>query len=216
MASKRGKKQPQRKQDPQKAADKRARREERQRLEAEARAQAARKARLRKVALGSLGGIAAVALAVILVVSLTGSSPEVEGVERPPELGRDHLEQGEAANYPTATPTSGPHATGAAPCGVYSSPLPLEFAVHDLEHGVVVVWYRPDLENDLLPSLRTLISQWDSHVIVSPNPGISDPIVATAWNRLKRFDTVEPGLAEFIDTYRKRGPEAVACNIEEL
>ena len=63
---------------------------------------------------------------------------------------------------------------------------------------------------------RTLIKEWDSHVIVSPNPWITEPIVATAWNRLKRFESVDRGLTECIDTNRKRGPESVPCDIEQV
>ena len=48
---------------------------------------------------------------------------------------------------------------------------------------------------------------------MSPNDRITEPIVATAWNRLKR--ETEPGddLAEFVRVYRKRGPEKVSCDI---
>jgi hypothetical protein len=35
--------------------------------------------------------------------------------------------------------------------------------------------------------------------------------VATAWNRLKRYESVEPEIEEFITTYRGRGPERIGC-----
>ncbi len=196
-----------------KAAAKKARRAERQRLEAEARAKAARKAKLRKAALAAAGG-AVVVLAAFFVFSLLQPGTEVAGVEKPPNQGRDHLLAGQTWNYPTATPTSGTHAPNApATCGMIPGGLPLEFAVHALEHGVVVVWYRPDLAADLEPQLSTMIAEWDSHVIAAPNPGISEPLVATAWNRLKRFDEFSPEVAEFVDAYRRRGPENLPCDI---
>ncbi len=195
-----------------KAAAKKARRAERQRLEAEARAQAARKAKLRRGAL-TAAGVALLALAGFFVFSLFQPSTEVAGVEKPVSLGRNHLLQGETFNYASATPTSGTHAPSAPQCGVLAGGLPLEFAVHALEHGVVVVWYRPDLEADVLPELTTMIEAWNSNVIVAPNPRIAEPLVATAWNRLKRFDVVGPDVAEFIDVYRRRGPEGVTCDI---
>ena len=92
----------------------------------------------------------------------------------------------------------------------------MEFAVHSLEHGAVVVWYRSDLESSLLADLQTFIGQWDSHVIVAANPGITEPIVATAWARLQRFEEVGVGLSEFADVYRKRGPESIRCDIESI
>jgi hypothetical protein len=167
------------------------------------------------MAFGVVGAVG-LALIALLVFNLAQPAAELEGVEHPIDRGSGHLAEGETTNYGTATPTSGPHSPTSARCGLYPDPLPLVFAVHDLEHGVVVIWYRPDLESELLPDLRAFINEWDSHVIVSPNPGISDPIVATAWNRLMRFDTVEPRLSEFADTYRNRGPESVPCDIEEL
>lgn len=196
-----------------KAAAKKARREERQRLEAEARAQAARKAKIRQGMLWT-AGVAVLALAGFFVFTLFQASEEVVGVEKPVSLGREHLLAGQTFNYASATPTSGTHAPNApSQCGVVNGDLPLEFAVHALEHGVVVIWYRPDLAAELVPELTTMIQDWDSHVIVAQNPGITEPLVATAWNRLKTFDEVSPDVAEFIDVYRRRGPESVQCNI---
>lgn len=182
-------------------------------MEAAARAKAARKAKLRQAALAAAGG-ALVLLAAFFVFSLLQPGTEVDGVEKPTYRGRDHLLVGQTFSYQSATPTSGTHAPNApARCGVVQGDLPLEFAVHALEHGTVVVWYRPDLAPELVPQLSTMIEQWDSHVIVAQNSGIAEPLVATAWNRLKRFDEFGPGVAEFVDAYRKRGPENVPCDI---
>ena len=40
-------------------------------------------------------------------------------------------------------------------------------------------------------------------MVVSPQEGLADPIIATAWNRLMRYDSAE-GVAEFLDIYRNR------------
>lgn len=201
-----------RKQDADKVAAKKARRAERQEQDAEQRALEARKARTRRVLYGA-AGVLAVAFVGLLLFNQVKPGPEIEGVERPSNLGSGHVDPSESVNYPTPTPTSGAHSVSSARCGLITDGLPLEFAVHSLEHGVVVVWYRPDLEENLLPDLQVLLGQWDSHVIVAPNPGISEPIVATAWNRLQRFEDVGQGLSEFIDVYRQRGPESVPCDI---
>ncbi len=159
-------------------------------------------------------GVLALGIVGLLLFNQLRPDPEIAGVERPPDLGSGHVDPSESVDYPTPTPTSGAHAVASARCGLITGGLPLEFAVHSLEHGVVVVWYRPDLEESLLPELRALLGQWDSHVIAAPNPGISEPIVATAWHRLQRFEGVGPGLSEFIEVYRQRGPESVPCDIE--
>ena len=89
--------------------------------------------------------------------------------------------------------------------------MPAKFAVHGLEHGAVVIWYRQNLEEEVGPALRQIVDGFDNRVIVSPNAAMTDPIVATAWNRLKRYETVDPEIEEFIIRYRGRGPEQVSC-----
>jgi len=45
-------------------------------------------------------------------------------------------------------------------------------------------------------------------VILSPNAELSQPVVVTAWNRLKAYDGADAELEQFIETYRNRGPES--------
>lgn len=183
---------------------KRERRLERQRLEAAARHRSARRRRLRNV-IGGGAAIAAVAVGAWLVFR---PDAEVAGVRKLASDGRGHVA---GATYDTATPTSGDHNSSAPACGRRTEPLALDLAVHALEHGAVVVWYRPDIADDLRADTASLLREWDSHWILSPNPGIDAPLVATAWNRLMTFDEPGPKLREFVDTYRRRGPEQVDC-----
>jgi hypothetical protein len=134
--------------------------------------------------------------------------PELAGVVRPPDRGREHRTG--AVSYDTPTPTSGPHAPTAPRCGFHEEPLALPLAVHALEHGVVVVWFSDDR---LAAPLRELMGRFRSHVVVSPNPRIRAPIVATAWHRLKRYQAVTDDLEDFVRIYRGRGPERVKCDV---
>lgn len=183
---------------------KRERRLERQRQEAAVRHRAARRRRLRTVALAAAAVLGAAAGAFFLL----RPDPEVDGVMKRSTDGRDHVT---GATYDDATPTSGDHSASAPACGRTSEPLAADLAVHALEHGVVVVWHRPDLDDDARAAAGEVLREWDSHWILSPNPGIETPFVATAWNRLKAFDEPGPELREFVDTYRRRGPERVDC-----
>ncbi len=187
-------------------AAQRERREERKHLEATLRRRALRRRRLRNAAIAVVTGALAAAGAFFLL----RPDPELRGVERPRNQGRGHVG---AVDYDTATPTSGKHSAEAPRCGRYSSPLAPELAVHALEHGTVVIWYQTARADELLPALEELLGQFDSHVIVSPNDGIAEPIVATAWNRLKRYPDPGADLLEFARVYRKRGPENVSCAI---
>ena len=189
-----------------KAEEKRARRVARQLEELKSKQQARRKRRVRNLGYGILGTVAVSSLLFVAV----RPGAELTGVERPRNEGRNHVA---AASYATATPTSGEHSASSVNCGVYSQTLPLDVAVHSLEHGAVIVWYTPDLADSERQSLEEMVNRWDSHVIVSPNPALTDPVVATAWNRLMRFENVGDDLAEFIDVYRERGPEKIRCDI---
>ncbi len=175
-----------------------------------------KQSQLRKRRRGRGQRIAGSALAVLLVGGIgflvwneLRPGPELAGVERPPYEGRGHVS---GASYSASAPTSGAHDIRAPSCGIYPTPLDPSLAVHALEHGTVVLWYdaaRPELGADL----AEIADNWDSHVIVSPGVDLDDPIVATAWDRLKGYDTVVDEIDEFIDTYRRRGPEDVACDI---
>lgn len=191
----------------QKLAAKQARRAERKHREAEARRRVARKSRIRRgaFALLAVGFIAAIGW--VLVRELI--PPELAGVERVASHGRSHLPPGQTGTYAEAAPTSGPHSPSSPRCGVYRRPIPLEIAVHALEHGAVVVWHQEDLANTDLVALRELIGGFDGQVILAPNPELQSPIVATAWNRSKAYESAD--ITTFVETYRGRGPERVDC-----
>lgn len=192
-----------------KQAEKRARREERKAAEAEAKQQAARKRQLRTALAVVVGAAVIAALGVVLYPRFVPS--ELEGVASPRNEGRSHVAAGESIAYATATPTSGPHTPGSPRCGILGQQLPPELAVHALEHGSVVIWYQPELAGDEVGGLRAIVNRFDDRVILSPNGQLDQPIVATAWNRLKAYETADPEIEEFIDTYRGRGPENVRC-----
>jgi len=145
--------------DKQKQADKRARRDERKAAELKAKLAAARKKRI----LRSLGAVAAILVvgAVGFFVFQKANPGELPGVAQQPNEGRNHALSGEAVAYATATPTSGRHAARAAGCGIFRQPMPLEFAVHALEHGTVLIWYQPTLESEVIDELEAIVNGFD-------------------------------------------------------
>ena len=195
--------------DPQKQAEKQARREERKAAEANAKQQAARNRRLKTALVGAVGVVVVIAAGVALFPRLVPA--ELPGVTAPSSEGRSHVPSGQSVSYATATPTSGTHSAGAPRCGVLAQQLPPELAVHALEHGSVVIWFQPGLEGDDVGELRAIVNRFDDRVILSPNGQLDQPIVATAWNRLKAYEPGDPEIEAFIETYRGRGPENVRC-----
>ncbi len=163
---------------------------------------------VRRVAIG----VVALGIGGVLAFFLSRPGPEVEGVEKPGDQGRGHVVQ---VSYDTPTPTSGEHLSRPLTCGSYDTTPDLGRLVHSLEHGAVAIWYQSDMAMELRDPLRELMNRYDTHVIVAPNEEIDVPIVATAWHRLIRFqDPRDPVLEEFVETYRKRGPESLDCDIE--
>ena len=163
-----------------------------------------RRRRLRNIGVG----VVAVAAVVAGGWFVFRPDPELDGVARPRNQGGGHVA---AATYDTPTPTSGAHDARAPGCATYREPLEPALAVHGLEHGAIVLWYDAD-RPELADELNAVTEEWDSHVIVSANASLDAPIVATAWNRLKSYEPGDPEINDFVRTYRKRGPESVACD----
>ncbi|MCL1600013.1 MAG: DUF3105 domain-containing protein [Actinomycetia bacterium] len=195
--------------DKDKQAEKRARREERKAAEASAK-QAANRKRKTRIGLYILGAVVVVG-AIGFVIVDKATLEELPGVSKQAYEGRAHAAPGESVAYATATPTSGRHAASSPRCGVYTQQMPAEFVVHSLEHGAVVIWYQPSLEGEEISGLQAIVNRFDDRVILSPNAALTEPVIATSWNRLKAYDGADAELEQFIETYRARGPENFRC-----
>ena len=108
-------------------------------------------------------------------------------------------------SYIENPPMGGPHNVVWQNCGIYTAPIHNEHAVHSMEHGAVWITYRPDLPSDQVERLRALAS--DDFLLLSPYPGLAQPVVASAWNRQLTFERADdPGLPAFIGRF-KNNPE---------
>jgi hypothetical protein len=99
---------------------------------------------------------------------------------------------------------------------VYEQPVPEQNAVHNLEHGYVLVYFRQDgdgaLPGGVVSALADLV-EGTSKVVMAPYPGLGPEhaLALVAWNELQRCpSTVTPsqavGLARaFIDRFRSGG-----------
>lgn len=124
----------------------------------------------------------------------------IEGVEVIDDLTNDHV--GGRVDYPDAPPAGGDHAQAWLNCGVYDEPVPVENAVHALEHGVVWFAHDPELPDADVDLLHELAEERPDRVIVSPYPDIDAPVVAVAWGRRLEVDAADdPRLADFLDAF---------------
>jgi hypothetical protein len=103
--------------------------------------------------------------------------------------------------YTETPPMGGPHNVVWQNCGIYTAPIHNEHGVHALEHGAVWITYRPDLASDQLQLLKTLAA--DDYMLLSPYPGLSHPVVASAWNHQLTFERADDAaLRAFIGEYK--------------
>jgi Protein of unknown function (DUF3105) len=143
----------------------------------------------------------------------TGEASGIDGVVlSSADPSREHTT--EAQEYPDRPPVGGPHwppqaggVLGWLRCGVYTEPVPDEFAVHSLEHGAVWLTYLPDATDEQVAALRELAAARPDYVLVSPYPGQEAPFAATAWGaQLAVDDPSDSRLREFVDRYAA-GPQ---------
>jgi hypothetical protein len=110
-------------------------------------------------------------------------------------------------SYEQTPPVGGPHAPLWQNCGFYDAPIRNEHGVHSLEHGAVWITYRPALETAQITTLREL-AQTRPYVLVSPFPGLTSPVVASAWGHQLHLESAgDPRLVDFVRAFRL-GPHA--------
>ena len=127
-----------------------------------------------------------------------------QGTESYDDLSRDHTS--EPVDYPQSPPVGGDHDPAWQNCGVYIDPVRNENAVHSLEHGAVWISYAEDLPEADVATLQGL-AEGQSHSLMAPYPGLTSPVVMTAWGKQLAVDAVDdPRIEEFIEDFQE-GPQ---------
>lgn len=134
---------------------------------------------------------------------------------------RDHVAG--AVSYPSRPPAGGEHSRLPAEDGIYSEAPKTEALVHSLEHGRVLVSFKPRLASDLRAKLKAFYEDDPLQVLLTPDrTGMTYELAASAWNREpeplgsgrllgcpRANDRSFDALAAFRDKHRGNGPEAV-------
>lgn len=137
--------------------------------------------------------------------SSTQNKVALTGLQTYSGLVRDHVTG--PVSYPQTPPVGGAHSSAWQNCGVYSTPVHNENAVHSLEHGAMWITYRPGLAAPELAALLKDVSG-QPYALVSPYPGLPSPVVASVWGaQLKLSSAGDPRLKAFVNTY-KSGTQA--------
>ncbi len=144
------------------------------------------------------------------------------GPYRPSTLDRAHIGTPGApatpppiSSYTSVPPASGPHNPRPLDAGVYSSPPPIDRAIHSLEHASVIIWYDPSASGKELDRIKSFFGEPanQDHIIVAPydypDQGSAGKLPAgtqmalVAWHHLD--DCARPSLAAafgFVAHYR--------------
>ncbi len=136
--------------------------------------------------------------------------------EAVPNEGFDHVAVGVAIRYRSHPPSSGPHYPTPAPPGVYPQGLAPGFWVHDLEHGYIVLVYRPPVSAAVLDEFhkmeRSLPPSKFGNVklVVAPYADMPHPFAVLAWNWRLWMDSLDPArVLAFYRAHVDRGREDV-------
>jgi hypothetical protein len=131
--------------------------------------------------------------------------------------------------YVVTPPVGGPHDPVWMNAGVYTKPIPVARAVHNLEHGAVWITYDPDLPAKEVKELTAFVTKQtlipedlssfgisnakNRYVDLSPwsSNSLPSPIVISSWGyQLRVTSPTDPRLQQFVDTLRykqKYSPE---------
>jgi hypothetical protein len=188
-----------------------------------------RKARLLLYALGGSGFLilAVVAAAFIFAGGGNSTSSARNAIaalreagctySNPKSQGRQHviaLPPGFKAN--SVPRSSGPHSNQTIIYGSYSDTVPELNAVHNLEHGAVIIWYGPRVPQRTIQQIEEFYNEDPNGLIVSKHPRLGDEIALVAWTHVARCPKFDENAARrFVDRFGFRGPESCKNDLEQ-
>jgi Protein of unknown function (DUF3105) len=127
---------------------------------------------------------------------------------------RDHIAEGGSYDYPHHPATAGPHDPVPLPIPphTYTDPIPETKAVHNLEHGSVIAYYRADGDGELgakAVDALDAVADGSKNSIAAPYPQLPDgtQVAFVAWNALMSCsgpmtaDQATTVFQGFIDSY---------------
>lgn len=149
-----------------------------------------------------VGGVLVLGAIVLGIVLLFGGGGETSVGTRMPDEGANHVPQTQVPTYRSVPATSGPHwslGDGVAPLywKVYTGPVPEPAAVHNLEHGGIVIWYQSTATQEDIQKLTQFVQQQlgtsQFKILLSPWDGkdFGHPIAVTAWDWLLYLDSAD-------------------------
>jgi hypothetical protein len=125
--------------------------------------------------------------------------------------GDEHVP--DEVTYKSDPPHSGNHDPVPLEDGAYLEVPREENAVHALEHGRILVEFKPSASEEVKGQLKSLFDEDPYHVLVLPNPKMPYEVAAVAWTEVLGCKQAKPqvfdAIRAFKERHRDRGPEFV-------
>ena len=150
---------------------------------------------------------------------VTADEAGCTGIEEHEEEGQEHVEEGTDIQYGTQPPSSGNHYGTPADAGFYDSAIPEEQAVHNLEHGQIVVWYSSLAPQETIDAVESVVDDEAIALVAVPYEDLpsGSEVGFSAWGATQTCeDFSNDVLNEFRAEYQGNGPENVGIPKFEL
>jgi hypothetical protein len=127
-------------------------------------------------------------------------------------LGHNHVTG--PVTYSVTPPVGGDHNPTPLNCGVYTKPVPNEYAVHSMEHGAIWITYQPSLPQSEVSQLKSFVEgqsvltpvaggPGSRYMDLTPYPGLPSPIMVSSWGfQLRLSSPTDPRLQQFVNKFR--------------
>lgn len=120
----------------------------------------------------------------------------------------NHVPDGTEIQYNSNPPAAGSHYATTAHSGIYETPPPDGNLVHSLEHGAVILWYKPDLPKEDIEKLKNIFNGESGKSIMVSRSSLDVPVAVSSWGRVLKLQTIdEKQIKDFLETNRDRAPE---------
>ncbi|MFN8534511.1 MAG: DUF3105 domain-containing protein [Dehalococcoidia bacterium] len=162
-----------------------------------------------------VGGLAALIVVGIGVWQFV-QPKQADGAVWYPSEGSQHVANGTDLSYNNYPPASGPHFGSAAAPGFYRQSVPEGNWIHSLEHGYVVVLYKPDVGSETIAKLEEISLGLPNgkygrrKIIMAPYERMESPVTALAWqHKLPLSGADAEAIRRFYVNRVDQGPEDV-------
>ena len=173
-----------------------------------------RAVRRRRMFAYGTGALTTAAAAAVIITAVAGQAQRQAAIEGAAQRPIEGI-QPYTVPSPQAAATTGDkqeaagnyHARAETACTTYAAPVEEGLALHALEHGAVLLTYHPNLPEKEIRQLEDIAASYPS-VLLSPTPGQSEPVTATAWNVRLEVQGAEDERIEPFNIKYSQNPQA--------